>query len=211
MATALKVPEANVKSLLKQADLKVSKDADESEIVKKLKVLVKRAEEDEEGLDINAKSQKLLDKISEAMEEKRKVKIVSADDDDDEDEEEEAPKKKKGGKKAAKASENGKAAKKKGGKKGGGKSRGTGGPTTKDKVFELWIDDPANAVKKAIKKFGSGGNEGAQDTTIRRWISRWRRAKSFECKDGFPRAGAGRKKEILAAQKASKKSKKDDE
>lgn len=213
MATAVKVPEAAARSLLKQVDMKVSKDAAEGEIVKKLKALVKKDDDDEEELDINDKSRKLLDKISNAFEEKLKVKIVSADADDDEDEEEEETPKKKGkGKKAAKASENGKAAKKKGGKKGSGsgKSRGGGGPTTKDKVFELWLKDPKSAAKKAIAKFGSEGSEAAQDTTIRRWTSEWKRAESYDTADGFPRIAKGRAKEIKAAQKKAR-SKKDED
>lgn len=203
MATAIKVPEANAKTLLRQAGVKVSKSDEADDLAKKLKTLLKK---DEEDLDLDKKSRKLFAELTEA----KKFQVVGVEEDDDEDEEEdeeeeEAPKK-RGGRKA-KASENGKATKKKGGKK----RSSSGGPTTKDQVFELWLKDPKNAVKKAIAKFGSGGTEGAQDTTIRHWISSWRRATSFACSDGFPRAGAGRKKEILAAQKAAKKSKKDDE
>lgn len=113
MATVFKVKEADARSILEQADIKVGKSDDGDALVKKLKGLIKKIEDDEEEPDLDKASLKKLRAISEALEEKKKIVIESAeaDDEDEEEEEEEKPAKKgtkkSSRKKAAEASRNG--------------------------------------------------------------------------------------------------------
>ena len=130
---------------------------------------------DDEGDDEDSKPVKKASKKEDKKSSKKaKAKPKKGKKDDDDEDEDEKPSKKKA-------------------KKSGG-----GGPSNKDKVFELWLKsaDPGKDAKKWAKKFPE-----ISENTIRGWISNWKKGPG---EASYPRASAGRDKEIKKALKNQK-------
>lgn len=220
MGKTVQLDRDEVQELFAQAGYADAEDASDKKLLKWVKALpkvIEKLEKDDDALDLDKKSERLADKICEAAAKKRNIEIVASDDDDDDDEEEETPKKgkkevktkskkksekkkvdkeEKGTKKKSKKGEKGEKEKAKKGKK---KSKSSGGPSTKDKIFEKWLKstNPKKDVKKWVKEF-----KEVKDTTIRSWVSDWNKGPGSAV--GYPRAAKGRDKEIKTAIKRQK-------
>jgi len=188
------------KGLLKKLGFSVAK-ADAKKVTKFLKSLPEKDDLDDDDLD--KKDQRIMDDVAEAVAKNRK--IVVSEDEEEEEEEDEKPSKKGKGKKEAKGKKGKKSGKEKAEKNGKAekkskkkKSNGGGGPSNKDKVFELWLKstNPGKDAGKWIKKFPD-----ISGTTIRGWISNWKKGLEDA---SYPRAAQGRDKEIKKALKAQK-------
>lgn len=205
---AFKIELKKAQGLLSKLGFSGAKKANEKKVAKWLSTLPEKDDIDDDDLD--KKDQRTFDEVCEAVAKDRKIEVTSGDNEEEEEDEKPVKKAKAGkkgkDKKEAKPKKGAKKSKKKDDEeedekpskkaKKGKKKSGGGGPSNKDRVFELWLKstNPGKDAAKWIKKIPElSGN------TIRGWISNWKKGPG---EASYPRAASGRDKEIKKALKS---------